>query len=171
MRNIASARLRISTLHAVYSRQRVDIFKENDVVCTESARQHKAATDLVMQTYQDKVGTLGHSDHKGINNQYVDEDKCVVEGINLIRRLTPLECERLQGFPDFFTDIPQDFGDATETAFPSSSYAVIPTLIPELFVKDIFKKRENFKRPEFVREHVVQKNFLIFWVKLTLLIL
>ena len=98
--------------HAVYSRQRVDVFKENDVVCTESARQHKDATDLVVQTYQDKVGTLGHSDHKGINNQYVDEDKCVVEGINLIRRLTPLECERLQGFPDYFTDIP----DASDSA-------------------------------------------------------
>lgn len=51
--------------HAVYSRQRVDVFKENDVVCTESARQHKDATDLVVQTYQDKVGTLGHSDQKG----------------------------------------------------------------------------------------------------------
>jgi DNA (cytosine-5)-methyltransferase 1 len=24
----------------------------------------------------------------------------------LIRRLTPLECERLQGFPDYWTDIP-----------------------------------------------------------------
>ena len=24
---------------------------------------------------------------------------------NLIRRLTPLECERLQGFPDHWTDI------------------------------------------------------------------
>ena len=38
--------------HAVYSRQRTDIFKENDVVSTESARQHKDATDLVMQPYQ-----------------------------------------------------------------------------------------------------------------------
>ncbi len=92
--------------HAVFSRQRVDVFQENDVVCTESARQHKDATDLVVQTYQQTVGTLGHSDHKGINNQYVGEDKCVVEGANLIRRLTPLECERLQGFPDGWTDIP-----------------------------------------------------------------
>lgn len=25
--------------------------------------------------------------------------QCVIEGANLIRRLTPLECERLQGFP------------------------------------------------------------------------
>ena len=92
--------------HAVYSRQRTDIFKENDVVSTESARQHKDATDLVMQPYQQTVGTIGFTDHKGINNQYVSEDKCVVEGVNLIRRLTPLGCERLQGFPDYWTDIP-----------------------------------------------------------------
>ena len=92
--------------HAVFSRQRVDVFQENDVVSTESARQHKDATDLVVQPYQQTVGTLGFTDHKGINNQYVGEDKCVIEGAHLIRRLTPLECERLQGFPDYWTDIP-----------------------------------------------------------------
>ena len=92
--------------HAVFSRQRVDVFQENDVVSTESARQHKDATDLVVQPYQQTVGTLGFTDHKGINNQYVGEDKCIIEGVNLIRRLTPLECERLQGFPDYWTDIP-----------------------------------------------------------------
>lgn len=37
--------------HAVFSRQRVDVFAENEVACTESARQHKDATDLVMQPY------------------------------------------------------------------------------------------------------------------------
>ena len=92
--------------HAVYSRQRTDQFRENDVVSTESARQHKDATDLVVQPYQQTVGTIGFSDHHGINNQYVGEDKCIIEGPNLIRRLTPLECERLQGFPDHWTDIP-----------------------------------------------------------------
>ena len=92
--------------HAVFSRQRADVFHENHVVSTESARQHKDATDLVIQPHQKTVGTLGYTDHKGINNQYVSEDKCVVEGVNLIRRLTPLECERLQGFPDGWTDIP-----------------------------------------------------------------
>ena len=65
--------------HAVFSRQRVDIFKDGEVTSTQSARQHKDATDLVLQ------GT----DHP-----------------RLIRRLTPLECERLQGFPDGWTDIP-----------------------------------------------------------------
>ena len=66
--------------HAVYSRQRVDDFRENGVVSTQSARQHKDATDLVCQ----KTETYAY----------------------LIRRLTPLECERLQGFPDSWTDIP-----------------------------------------------------------------
>ena len=66
--------------HAVYSRQRVDDFRENGVVSTQSARQHKDATDLVCQ----KAEAYAY----------------------LIRRLTPLECERSQGFPDGWTDIP-----------------------------------------------------------------
>ncbi|MDD3778474.1 MAG: DNA cytosine methyltransferase [Proteiniphilum sp.] len=93
--------------HAVYSRQRVDVFKDDEIASTQSARQHKDATDLICQpTYQNTVGTIGYTDHKGINNQFVSEDKCIVEPQNLIRRLTPLECERLQGFPDGWTDIP-----------------------------------------------------------------
>ena len=72
--------------HAVYSRQRVDDFRENGVVSTQSARQHKDATDLVCQ----KAEAYAY----------------------LIRRLTPLECERLQGFPDGWTDIP----DASDSA-------------------------------------------------------
>ena len=62
--------------HAVYSRQRVDEFQESKVAGTESARQYKDATDLVCQPEVNR---------------------------NLIRRLTPLECERLQGFPDGWT--------------------------------------------------------------------
>lgn len=88
--------------HAVFSRQRVDVFQLSDVVSTESARQHKDATDLV---YQDTVGALTCGDRKGPNSQYVGQDKLVVEGPLLIRRLTPLECERLQGFPDGWTDL------------------------------------------------------------------
>lgn len=47
----------------------------------------------------------------GIGSQYVSQDKCVMDEVysrpqRLIRRLTPLECERLQGFPDGWTDIP-----------------------------------------------------------------
>ena len=40
---------------AIFSRQRVDAFSENEVVSTESARQHKDATDLVVQPYQTQL--------------------------------------------------------------------------------------------------------------------
>ena len=66
--------------HAVYARQRVDEFKNDNIASTQSARQAKDATDLV-----------------------VEPDR---QHAQLIRRLTPLECERLQGFPDGWTNIP-----------------------------------------------------------------
>lgn len=103
--------------HAVFSRQRVDVFREGDVVSTESARQHKDATDLV---YQATVGALTSSDRKGPNSQYVGQDKLVVEGPLLIRRLTPLECERLQGFPDLWTAIPSAADSARYKALGNS---------------------------------------------------
>lgn len=43
--------------------------------------------------------------------------------VKLIRRLTPLECERLQGFPDGWTDIP-DASDSARYKAPGNSVAV-----------------------------------------------
>ncbi len=63
----------------LYTRKRVDVFQDQNVASTESARQYKDATDLVCRQ---------------------------TDGPRLIRRLTPLECERLQGFPDGWTDLP-----------------------------------------------------------------
>ena len=68
----------------------------------------------VIKPYQETVGALCRGDEKGIGNQYVSQDKCIIAGeiteeysaTNLVRRLTPLECERLQGYPDGWTDIP-----------------------------------------------------------------
>ena len=87
----------------LYGRQRCDKFKTGDTASTQSTRQHKEATDLI---YQETVGTLTNCDYKDPNAQYVAQDKLIVEGPLLIRRLTPLECERLQGFPDGWTDLP-----------------------------------------------------------------
>ena len=89
--------------HAVFSRQRADKFQEGEVASTQSAHQEKDATDLV---YQETVGALTSSDSKGPNAQYVSQDKLIVEAPLLIRRLTPRECERLQGFPDDWTALP-----------------------------------------------------------------
>lgn len=52
----------------------------------------------------DLAYTLTAADHHAIAQPYQDER---MRGeVQLIRRLTPLECERLQGFPDDWTDIP-----------------------------------------------------------------
>lgn len=67
---------------AVYARQRVDAFQESDVAFTESARQHKDATDLILQPNDNSPA------------------------IRLIRRLVPQECELLQGYPPGWTDMP-----------------------------------------------------------------
>ena len=76
--------LTTSDRHSVYARQRVDQFRDDKIASTESARQHKDATDLVCQP-----PSTWDTDCR-----------------NLIRRLTPLECERLQGYPDGWTDVP-----------------------------------------------------------------
>lgn len=72
--------------HAVFRRQRVDAFTTDEIAGTQSARQSKDATDLILHTCE----LMG------------DKDLPIL----LIRRLTPLEYERLQGFPDGWTDIP-----------------------------------------------------------------
>jgi DNA (cytosine-5)-methyltransferase 1 len=54
--------------------------------------------------YQKNVGALCMDDYKGANNQYVDQDKCVVNN-KTVRRLVPLECERLMGLPDNYTNV------------------------------------------------------------------
>ena len=59
------------------------------------------------QPYQAEIGALCRGDEKGIGNQYVSQNKCIVERKNLIRRLMPVECERLQGFPDNWTELPK----------------------------------------------------------------
>ena len=109
------------------------------------------------KTYQDTVGALCGSDEKGNGNQYVSQDKCIVdcekmmfgqsefgnykEGCatlraeggdngggsenlvttkNLVRRLTPMECERLQGFPDGWTKIEKSSDSARYKALGNS---------------------------------------------------
>ena len=80
--------------HAVYARQRVDEFRNDDIASTQSARQAKDATDLIVEP----------------DRQYAQ----------LIRRLTPWECELLQGFPLGWTDIPSASDSARYRALGNS---------------------------------------------------
>ena len=105
--NLPLALQEVSDHQALYARHRSDRFQRSEVGSTESARQDKDATDLVCRTaYQETVGALTSSDRKGPNSQYVGQDKLVVDGPQLIRRLVPQECELLQGFPPGWTDLP-----------------------------------------------------------------
>ena len=91
--------------HAVFARQRVDEFRNDDIASTQSARQAKDATDLVVEP----------------DRQYAQ----------FIRRLTPLECERLQGFPDGWTNIPG--------ASDSARYRALGNSVPVPCVEFIMK--------------------------------
>ena len=118
--------------HAVFSRQRSDEFMENEVTATQSARQHKDATDLVCQpevfgqsqygAYAKGCATIRASggDHGGGSENLVAVTSYQTVSDRLIRRLTPLECERLQGFPDGWTDIPGALDSARYKALGNS---------------------------------------------------
>lgn len=79
----------------VYSRQRTDKFKADDVASTESDRQYKDATDLVCQIKKLPL---------------------------LIRRFLPIEAERLQGYPDNWTALPKASDSARYRALGNSVY-------------------------------------------------
>lgn len=91
--------------HAIYARQRVDEFRNDDIASTQSARQAKDATDLVVEP----------------DRQYAQ----------FIRRLTPWECELLQGFPPGWTDIP--------SASDSARYRALGNSVPVPCVEFIMK--------------------------------
>ena len=97
--------------HAMFSRQRVDVFRKDAVASTQSARQHKDATDLVMDVAEldcrngRENGDLHGALQQGATGSSLNSIHPVRTG-QFIRRLTPLECERLQGFPDHWTDLP-----------------------------------------------------------------
>ncbi|AEY67569.1 DNA cytosine methyltransferase [Clostridium sp. BNL1100] len=117
--------------HCVFSQQRSDEYVENEVVSTQSARQYKDATDLVCEMdvagldcrngveNGDLCGTLQSKTEGGYSLNNVHP----VRIGKLIRRLTPLECERLQGFPDYWTDIP-DASDSSRYKALGNSVAI-----------------------------------------------
>ena len=86
-----------------FSMQSLGDYKENEISSSCKQRDSKDATDLVIgiddekNAYIDKFGTLkAHT--SGGTQQHVMERM-------VVRRLTPLECTRLQGFPDGWVGI------------------------------------------------------------------
>ena len=102
-----------------YEMQAFGQYKDSGTASALKARDYKDATDLVVSEYPDSIYTIDRETFNcGQNfarNLGISDDgtvptlKAVGPGgvfvKHIVRRLTPLECERLQGFPDGWTDI------------------------------------------------------------------
>lgn len=84
-------------------------YKESGIASTCKSRDYKNATDLVVSGIDarngaengDLCGTLQAKPNGGFSYNCIHP----VRINKSVRRLTPLECERLQGYPDGWTDI------------------------------------------------------------------
>lgn len=99
-----------------FSRQAIGKYKESSVGSTCSARDFKDATDLVCSSvdcrnFREGGEVNGTLQAKESGGQSLNLNNTVRQNL-MVRRLTPLECERLQGFPDGWTDI-GDYTDST----------------------------------------------------------
>lgn len=105
-----------------YSAQRCDEYKKSEQASTIASRDYKSATDLVVTSHNnnaDSEKTASFYPQMKAESQCWREDDIsttLVNGTNpgyqngivdglIVRRLTPTECERLQGYPDGWTDI------------------------------------------------------------------
>ena len=105
-----------STTHRI---TRSDKYVQDEIASTVRARDWKEPTDLVINPDEPMAIQAGNTNCNGIglNQEGVsytltagDRHSVYMDGVvprnKIIRRLTPLECERLQGFSDNFTQIP-----------------------------------------------------------------
>ena len=100
---------RVTDYTALLTMQGFGDYKENGVASACKSRDYKDATDLVVSGIDarngvengDLCGTLQAKSNGGFSCNCIHPVR-----INKhVRRLTPLECERLQGYPDGWTDI------------------------------------------------------------------
>jgi len=77
--------------------------------CPTLTCNHEAPIAMHAVPYQDVTGALCAADGKGANGQHEADHKLVPVRWGwrwAVRRIMPVECERLQGFPDHYTRIP-----------------------------------------------------------------
>ena len=99
----------------VYNRWKLHEYRLAESASTLSAHEEKEPTDVVCAAVDARNGTEnpdinGTLQAKESSGSSVNLNNIVRER-RIVRRLTPIECERLQGFPDGWTNI----GDWTDT--------------------------------------------------------
>ena len=92
-----------------YQMQGFGDYREGDVASSCKQRDYKDSTDLVVSSvdcrnFTDGGEINGTLQAKESGGQSLNLQNTVRTGM-IVRRLTPMECERLQGYPDGWTDI------------------------------------------------------------------
>ena len=92
-----------------YQMQGFGDYREGDVASSCKQRDYKDSTDLVVSSVDCRNFTEGGEINRTLQakergGQSLNLQNTVRTG-KIVRRLTPMECERLQGFPDRWTDI------------------------------------------------------------------
>ena len=115
-----------------FAMQRIGEYKESEQASAIKSRDYKDATDLVIE--KNEVSCAGFPlGFRPENTRCYDEcattlcngtrpgwtTGCILNWI--VRRLTPVECERLQGFPDNWTDIGEWVDDSGKKHKPADS--------------------------------------------------
>lgn len=99
-----------------YQMQGFGDYREGDVASSCKQRDFKDGTDLVCavdcRNFCEGGETNGTLQAKESRGQSLNLNNTVRQNM-VVRRLTPLECERLQGFPDHWTDIGEWYDSQT----------------------------------------------------------
>jgi DNA (cytosine-5)-methyltransferase 1 len=96
----------------IFNNQQFGGYAKGEIASTLNQRDYKSASDLVVGTYS--VPAIGNIKSDDVSSTITrntggggeTQNPAYAAIGNRVRRLTPTECERLQGFPDGYTNIP-----------------------------------------------------------------
>ena len=121
------------------------LWKKNEAFClatsTGGGRGHYTAIRInhgVAEQTRDESLCIMSTYHKGLDNHGARTG--VLEGFR-IRRLTPTECERLQGFPDGWTAMGESGKKMSDSARYKACGNAVTVNVIEAVMSEIMKRR------------------------------
>ena len=116
-----------SVNQAVFDRQSIGEYSANDVASTVSARDYKSPSDLIACSpiaFDCLAGGKTGNSVGNIPGALHGVGRAAIATKTQVRRLMPIECERLMGFPDNYTKLDEKTGDAPRYKALGNSMAV-----------------------------------------------
>lgn len=116
-----------SVNQAVFDRQSSGEYGANDVASTVSARDYKSPSDLIACSplaFDCLAGGKTGNSVGNIPGALHGVGRAAIATKSQVRRLMPIECERLMGFPDNYTKLNEKTGDAPRYKALGNSMAV-----------------------------------------------